>query len=96
MLIVTHDRSLAKNAADRLVFLEDGKLETFEGNWEAYEQEKERASKRGDVLQLDKTLLSMKMAELSMRLSKPKKGDNVLKIKEELDQVTEAYYQVNP
>ena len=95
MLIVTHDRSLAKNAADRLVFLEDGKLETFEGNWEAYEQEKERASKRGDVLQLDKTLLSMKMAELSMRLSKPKKGDNVLKIKEELDQVTEAYYQVN-
>ncbi|WP_394922302.1 ribosomal protection-like ABC-F family protein [uncultured Robinsoniella sp.] len=95
MLIVTHDRSLAKNTADRLVFLENGKLEEFEGNWEAYEQEKERASKPKEVLKLDKTLLSMKMAELSMRLRKPKKGDNVLKLKEELDQVTEAYYQVN-
>lgn len=95
MLIVTHDRSLAKNSADRLVFLENGKLEEFEGNWEAYEQEKERASKPKEVLKLDKTLLSMKMAELSMRLRKPKKGDNVLKLKEELDQVTEAYYQVN-
>lgn len=95
MLIVTHDRSLAKNIADRLVFVEDGKCRTFEGNWEAYLEEEERKKRPKDTSGLDKMLLGMKMSELTQRLQRPRKGDNAIKIREELEQVTAEYYGIN-
>lgn len=37
LLLVTHDRRLASNVADRLLFIEDKNIRTFEGTWSEYE-----------------------------------------------------------
>ena len=92
MLIVTHDRSLAAKMADRFLFVEDGKVTTFEGSWQQWEelQEKKHSQKS---LNLDKTILSMRLAELSARLQRPRKGDKVQELREELDRMMAEYYK---
>lgn len=92
MLIVTHDRKLAQNIADRLLFVKQKSVETFEGNWKEWEEEKQRKTKPKDSFAFQKTLLGMKMTELEARLRAPHKGDNVLEIRAELERVTQEYY----
>lgn len=95
MLIVTHDRSLGKNIADRLAFVENGKITSFEGNWDQYIEEEKRKKRPKNDGQLNRTLLCMKMDELRNRLQHPRKGDDVLKMNEELERITSEYYKMN-
>ncbi|POP32411.1 ABC-F type ribosomal protection protein [Lactonifactor longoviformis] len=94
LLLVTHDRRLAQEAGERFLFFEKGEIRTFEGNWKEYETSKERMEKPGDSAELQRTLLNMKMMELTARVSSPKKGERVEQIREELERVTEEYYRL--
>lgn len=95
MLIVTHDRRLAREVGERFIFFEDGQMKTFEGNWKEHEAWQKRTVRSEQETELQKTILNMKMMELNARLRAPKKGDKVSEIRRELDQVTEEYYRLS-
>ena len=74
LLFVSHDETFVKKVSDRLVRFENGKLVTCEGgpaerNRSGLEQD------GGEELKLRIMTLEMKLADLSARLARPKKGD---------------------
>jgi len=72
LLAVSHDRRFVEQVATRLIFFENGRLESFEGTMAEWRARKERISAPAP----ERMILEMRMAELAARLSKPKKGDN--------------------
>jgi macrolide transport system ATP-binding/permease protein len=69
LLLISHDRRFIENVAQRLIFIENKVLTTFEGTWAEYEESKKKAdksSKNGG--QLNITLLQMRLAELSAKI----------------------------
>ena len=94
LLIVTHDRHLAQETGERFLFFDKGEIRTFEGNWKEYETSKRRMEKAEDSVELQRTLLNMKMMELTARISAPRKGERVELVREELERVTEEYYRL--
>lgn len=78
LLVITHDRHLVQKIAQRLLFVDEGKVRTFEGNWPAYEEQlaNSKAAATKD-LALEKTRLQMEMAAVSSRLGAPQKGDDL-------------------
>ncbi|MBQ3223395.1 MAG: ABC transporter, partial [Clostridia bacterium] len=82
ILLVSHDERFISAAADRLVRFENGSLHTFEGGWEAYKASLS-ADREKDDAALDRSVIEMRMAVLSARLSAPKKGDDPAKLNEE-------------
>jgi len=57
MLLITHDQRLIEKLAERLLFVQDGKIETFEGGWDAWQAEQtRRAAPRDDMSDLREQL----------------------------------------
>ena len=57
MLLITHDQRLIEKLAARLLFVQDGKIETFEGGWDAWQAEQtRRAAPRADMSDLREQL----------------------------------------
>ncbi|MBQ3078935.1 MAG: ABC-F type ribosomal protection protein [Clostridia bacterium] len=85
LVFVSHDRRFVENTATRLCFIENMRIKTFEGNLHAYYelQKRENAGQEQKNLELMITSLEMQLANLAMRLSAPKKGDNPEKLNEE-------------
>lgn len=74
LLFISHDRSFVNTVANRVIKIENGRLETFEGSLERMEAEKqERGSEASVRMQI--ATLEMRMAALAARMSAPKKGD---------------------
>lgn len=70
LLLISHDRRFIENVAQRLIFIENKTLTTFEGAWAEYEERKNKAGKsteNGGLINI--TLLQMRLAELSVRIS---------------------------
>ncbi len=88
LLLVSHDRELIEKCATRLTFFEEGKLITFEGGMAALRASKQRA---GQVQQpsVDKMTIEMRLAELAGRIARPKKGDDVVELREQYEQLAE-------
>lgn len=84
MLIVTHDRQLTEKIADRLLFVENSTVKTFEGTWVEYQQKNYHSD-------FDETILSMRLTELSARINSPKKNDDIELLNKELDKIVEEY-----
>ena len=82
LLFVSHDRRFVRAVADRLVFFEDRKLVTFEGDMALYEARKD-ADRSAEDRQLRVTTLQMRLAAQAARLSKPEKGDDPAALQEE-------------
>lgn len=84
MLIVTHDRQLTEKIGDRLLFVENAVVKTFEGTWTEYQQ-------RNYHSEFDETILSMRLTELTARVHSPQKNDDVEALNRELDKIVEEY-----
>ena len=88
VLLVSHDRRFVRAVADRLVFFRAGKLETFEGNMQQYE-DRLNADRAEEDRDLKITTLQMRMATLAARMSQPRKGDDPAALNEEYQALAE-------
>ncbi len=85
LLVVSHDRRFVSDVADRLIFFENRKLITFEGDMAAY-QASLAADRNRDDYQLEITRLQMRLAAIAARMSAPKKGDSPEKLNAEYEE----------
>lgn len=93
LLIITHDRRLTEKLADRLLFVKAGQVSSFEGSLSDWEEAQQRRDEGEQRKELDKTILSMRIAELTARLQRPRKGDRVESLQAELEKMMKDYYQ---
>lgn len=61
LLVVTHDRRLAEQVAERLLFVEQGGVSAFEGGWQAWREEQARRAAPRDA-GLDELIERMRRA----------------------------------
>lgn len=85
LLVVSHDRRFVSEVASRLIFFEDKKLRTFEGDMVSY-QASLNADRRCDDYQLEITRLQMRLAAIAARMSAPQKGDSPEKFNAEYEE----------
>ena len=83
LLFVSHDRRFTQQVATRLIFFEDGRLGAFEGTLDEWNARREAPAAPAP----DRMILTMRMAELAARLSKPKKGDNPEALNRQYDEL---------
>ncbi|MCI8650057.1 MAG: ABC-F family ATP-binding cassette domain-containing protein [Anaerotruncus sp.] len=50
LLVVTHDRRLTERLAQRLLFVEDGAVRSFEGDWQDWQSQQQRKQKPADEM----------------------------------------------
>jgi hypothetical protein len=78
LFFVSHDRKLINSVADRIITIEDCRLNTFEGSYEELMEFRKRAA---SVMVFDKQkqklLLDTRISEVLSRLSIPGKGDDI-------------------
>lgn len=71
MLIVSHDRTLISAVAERLLLIEGGRVQTYEGSWDAYQRERSRPMAQTEAAALDESLIEMRLASVSAKLGSP-------------------------
>ena len=91
LLIVTHDRALAAQIADRLVFVKDGQVTAFEGGFAEWEAEQRRRANPRDHRAERRALLEVRMAALNARMSRPQKGDDTEALRIEWEKLLDEY-----
>lgn len=84
VLFVSHDRAFVGALAQRLVFFEDRKLVSFEGDVEMYEKSR-TVNRTAEDHALRVTTLQMRMAAVAARMSAPRKGDSPEKLNAEYE-----------
>jgi macrolide transport system ATP-binding/permease protein len=78
IFFVTHDRKLISSIADRIIFIENHRLNSFEGGYEEYIESKKPAASSNEVEKnRKKLLLNTRLSEIISRLSMPGKSDDV-------------------
>lgn len=83
VLLVSHDQAFVRHTATRLLFLQEGRAQVFNGTLDAWEEEK-HASPRADAA-LRRSALQMRMTELIGRISAAAPGE-----KAQLEQAYDA------
>ena len=88
ILFVTHDRTLVKNIATKIIDIKAGKITVFDGSYEAYEEwlENKTKSNNDDQLLLIETKISDVLGRLSLEPSQELEDEfqRLLKEKKEL------------
>lgn len=74
ILFVSHDEAFVRKVSDRLVCFEDQRLVTWEGGPEERAARKDPHREQEDR-KLDMMRLEMRMADLTARMARPRKGD---------------------
>lgn len=87
LLLVSHDRSLIRQAATRLVRFENTQLQCFEGTLDAYEARMRAKAEDPEERTLARTVLQMRMAELAGRMASPRKGDDPVELNRQYQQL---------
>lgn len=89
ILFVSHDRQLVRAAATRIIAISDRRLITFEDGYPQYEAWLEKASRNtnNDHPQAQQLILRMRCAELAARIAKPRKSDDLGRLKQEYDEL---------
>lgn len=95
LFFVSHDRKLIGSIADRIILIEDRKLNTFEGSYEAYGEFKKRAM-TNDAFDSQKQMLVLetRLSEVLGRLSMPGKGDDAASLDMEYKRILAEIRQV--
>ena len=75
LLFVSHDETFVEKVSDRMVRFENGKLVTYEDGMQERENRK-AANRDGEDLKIRIMTMEMRLADLSARMAKPKKGDH--------------------
>ena len=88
LLFVSHDETFIRKVATRIVRFENGKLTAFEGGTEEREARREAKPEQQD-LKLAVMTLEMRLADLSARMAKPKKGDHPEELNKEYLELAE-------
>lgn len=83
VLLVSHDQAFVRHTATRLLFLQEGRAQVFNGTLDTWEEEK-RASPQADAA-LRRSALQMRMTELIGRISAAAPGE-----KAQLEQAYDA------
>ena len=83
VLLVSHDQAFVRHTVTRLLFLQEGRAQVFNGPLDAWEEEK-RASPQADAA-LRRSALQMRMTELIGRISAAAPGE-----KAQLEQAYDA------
>ena len=86
ILFVSHDETFVKKVSGRMIRFEDRKLATWEGGLTERQERKDRDAKQEDR-KLDMMRLEMRIADLTARMAKPRKGDHP-------DQLNDEYMKV--
>ena len=73
VLLVSHDQAFVRHTATRLLFLQEGRAQVFNGTLDAWEEEK-HASPQADAA-LRRSALQMRMTELIGRISAAAPGE---------------------
>jgi macrolide transport system ATP-binding/permease protein len=97
VFFVSHDRKLISSIADRIIFIEDFKLNTFEGGYSEFNESgsgKCTAGSRELDRQKQKLLLDTRLSEVVSRLSMPGKGDDVEQLDAEYRKILEEIRQL--
>lgn len=77
LLFASHDRKLIDSTADRLIFIENSRLNTFEGSYGEYnEMRNQPTAQRDSDIERQIMLLDTRLSEVVSRLSMPGKGDD--------------------
>ena len=82
ILFVSHDEAFVRKVSGRMVRFEDRKLVTWEGGL-AEQQERKNRDAGHDDLKLDMMRLEMRIADLTARMAKPRKGDHPEQLNDE-------------
>lgn len=82
ILFVSHDEAFVRKVSGRMVRFEDRKLVTWEGGLAEQQERKNRDAGRDD-LKLDMVRLEMRIADLTARMAKPRKGDHPEQLNDE-------------
>ena len=82
LLFVSHDEIFVQKVSDRLVRFENRKLVTWEGGLTEQKKNKDRDTDQEDR-KLAMMRLEMRMADLTARMAKPRKGDHPEELNEE-------------
>ena len=82
ILFVSHDEAFVKKVSGRLIRFEDRKLVTWEGGVAERQARKDRDTDQ-EERKLDVMRLEMRMADLTARMAKPRKGDHPEQLNEE-------------
>lgn len=82
VLFVSHDSAFVDAVATRSAQFEDGKLAVFEGS-QSERAQREGSDREAEAVELQVSVLQMRMATLAGRMAAPKKGDDPLRLNEE-------------
>lgn len=82
VVFVSHDAAFCEAVATRSAQFDGGKLAVFEGT-QAERAAKENVDRRAEAMQLEISVLQMRMATLAARMAAPQKGDDLLALNEE-------------
>ena len=88
LLFVSHDAEFVRKVSDRMVRFEGRKLITYEEGIAEQERQSSRDAD-GQKQQLSIMTLEMRMADLSARMAKPRKGDHPEQLNEEYMKLAE-------
>ena len=88
LLFVSHDETFIRKVSGREVRFEEGRLVTFEGG-AAGREEQNRAGAEPQDLKLAVMTLEMRLADLSARMARPKKGDRPDQLNREYEELAE-------
>lgn len=72
VLFVSHDRAFVDAVADRLLILENQQITEFEGNWQAWEESRQKAAGVENAEEeLTEAVLRMRLSEIIAKMSLP-------------------------
>jgi macrolide transport system ATP-binding/permease protein len=90
LLFVSHDRQFISDVADHVIVFDEGKVVSFNGNYQEYLIKKETSNMDSrDDIKLRLMQLENRLAEVMGRLSMPGKNDNVQKLDTEFKTLVE-------
>ncbi|MFS8542166.1 MAG: ATP-binding cassette domain-containing protein, partial [Tissierellales bacterium] len=88
ILFVSHDRRFIEKVADRIIYIEDNKVNAFNGTLKEYELKKiESQNESLKEIQERKAILEYRLSEILGKLSMPSKDDDIEALDREYNEI---------
>ena len=99
ILLVSHDRWLVDKVADRIIVIENCKTRTLHESYSQYLSLKDgfnnKQQDEHDNLKERETILRMRLAEITGKLSLPGKNDDIEELEKELNEIVAQLKEIN-
>lgn len=88
ILFVSHDRRFIEKVADRIIYIDDNKVNAFSGTLKEYELKKNESQNESlKKIQQRKAILEYRLSEILGKLSMPSKDDDVEALDREYNEI---------